>query len=114
MAACYHWLRFDTHHRMKHVLLGAVFSAMAVMTKGVFTLITIGSGLVCMWAYQGRWRELLRLKWWLAGLLTAVCVTPELLALYRQFDAHPEKPCSTKPVCPASVFLVGQPVWPLL
>ena len=91
MAACYHWLRFDTHHRMKHVLLGAVFSAMAVMTKGVFTLITIGSGLVCMWAYQGRWRELFRLKWWLAGLLTAVCVTPELLALYRQFDAHPEK-----------------------
>ncbi|MFM7698224.1 MAG: ArnT family glycosyltransferase [Limnohabitans sp.] len=91
MAACYHWWRFDTHARMKHLVLGAIFSGMAVMTKGVFTLITIGSGLLCMWAYQGRWRELFRLKWWLALCLTAVCVTPELLALYRQFDAYPEK-----------------------
>jgi 4-amino-4-deoxy-L-arabinose transferase-like glycosyltransferase len=91
MAASYYWLRFDAHGRLKHLLLGAMFSGMAVMTKGVFTLITISSGLVCMWLYQGRWRELLRWKWWVAALLTVVCVTPELWALYRQFDMHPEK-----------------------
>ena len=91
MAACYYWLRFDAHARLKFLLLGALFSGMAVMTKGVFTLITISSGLVCMWAYQGRWRELFRWKWLAALVLTALCVLPEVWALYRQFDMHPEK-----------------------
>ena len=91
MAACYYWLRYDAHTRLKYLLLGALFSGISVMTKGVFTLITISSGLVCMWAYQGRWRELFRLKWLVALLLTMVCVMPEVMALYLQFDMHPEK-----------------------
>ena len=91
MGACYYWLRYDAHSRLKYLLLGAIFSGISVMTKGVFTLITISSGLLCMWAYQGRWRELFRWKWLAALLLSLVCVVPELLALYRQFDMHPEK-----------------------
>ena len=90
-AAAYHWLRYDSPGRLKHLLLGAAFSGMAVMTKGVFTLITISSGLVCMWLYQRRWSALFHWKWALALLLTVVCTLPELLALYRQFDMHPEK-----------------------
>ena len=91
MGACYYWLRYDAHSRLKYLLLGAIFSGISVMTKGVFTLITISSGLLCMWAYQGRWRELFHWKWLAALLLSLVCVVPELLALYRQFDMHPEK-----------------------
>ena len=91
MGACYYWLRYDAHSRLKYLLLAALFSGISVMTKGVFTLITISSGLLCMWAYQGRWRELFRLKWLLALVLTALCVMPEVWALYRQFDMHPEK-----------------------
>ena len=91
MAACYYWLRFDADSRLKYVLLGALFSGISVMTKGVFTLVTITSGLVCCWAYQGRWRELFRWKWLAALLLTALCVMPEVWALYRQFDMHPDK-----------------------
>ena len=91
MAACYYWLRYDADSRLKYVLLGALFSGISVMTKGVFTLVTISSGLLCMWVYQGRWRELFRWKWLAALLLSLVCVVPELLALYRQFDMHPEK-----------------------
>ena len=91
MGACYYWLRYDAHSRLKYLLLGAIFSGISVMTKGVFTLITISSGLLCMWTYQGRWRELFRWKWLAALLLSLVCVVPELLALYRQFDMHPEK-----------------------
>ena len=91
LGACYYWLRLDAQFRWKYVLLGGLFSGISVMTKGVFTLITISSGLLCMWAYQGRWRELFRWKWLAALLLSLVCVVPELLALYRQFDMHPEK-----------------------
>ncbi len=91
MGACYYWLRYDTHAKLKYLLLGALFSACAVMTKGVFTLITITSGLVCMWIYQKQWRKLWSGKWLLAFVLSLLFTAPEVIALYVQFDAHPEK-----------------------
>ena len=91
MGACYYWLRYDAQARLKYLLLGALFSALAVMTKGVFTLITITSGLICMWMVQRNWYKLWSLKWLFALLLSLVFTVPELYALYLQFDAHPEK-----------------------
>src|SRR5512135_3012303 len=115
MGACYYWLRYDrlelnapfalslskghswfdrltTNGRgMKYLLLGALFSAGAVMTKGVFTLITITSGLVCMWMYQKQWNKLWSGKWLLAFALSLLFTAPEVIALYLQFDSHPEK-----------------------
>jgi len=90
-AACYYWLRYDTASRLKYLLLGALFSALAVMTKGVFTLVTISSGLVCMLLYQGQWSKLWSGKWLLAFALSLLFTAPELVALYLQFDAHPGK-----------------------
>ena len=91
MGACYYCLRLDATGRAKHLFLAAVFSACALMTKGVFTLVTIGSGLFFLWAYQGRLTQLLRLRWWLMLGLTVLFTAPELVALYWQFDLHPEK-----------------------
>ncbi len=91
MGACYYWLRFDAQARLKYLLLGAAFSALAVMTKGVFTLITISSGLVCLWGFQQHWQKFWSLKWWGALLLALAFTAPEVYALYVQFDAHPEK-----------------------
>ncbi len=91
MGACYYWLRFDAQAKLKYLLLGALFSALAVMTKGVFTLITITSGLVCMWLFQRHWQKFWSVKWWFALALSLLFTSPELLALYSQFDAHPEK-----------------------
>jgi 4-amino-4-deoxy-L-arabinose transferase-like glycosyltransferase len=91
MAASYYWLRYDGASKLKYLLLGALFSGVAMMTKGVFTLITITSGLVCMWMYQKQWHKLWSVKWLLALGLCVVFTAPELLALYLQFDAHPEK-----------------------
>jgi 4-amino-4-deoxy-L-arabinose transferase-like glycosyltransferase len=89
--ACYYWLRFDTSSKLKHLLLGALFTAISMMTKGVFTLITIGSGFVCLWIYQRRWHNFVSAKWLLALTLSLVLTAPELTASYMQFDAHPEK-----------------------
>ena len=89
--ACYYWLRWDMAHTWRHLLLGAALSAMAVMTKGIFTLITISSGLLCLWAYQGRLGQLLRLRWLAALGLTLLFLAPEIYALYWQFDSHPDK-----------------------
>ena len=70
MGACYYWLRYDAQAKLKYLLLGALFSACAVMTKGVFTLITITSGLVCMWLYQKQRHKLWSGKWLLALALS--------------------------------------------
>jgi 4-amino-4-deoxy-L-arabinose transferase-like glycosyltransferase len=91
MGACYYLLRYDAQSRIKYLLLGAAFSACAVMTKGVFTLITITSGLVCMWMYQKQWSKLWSGKWLLAFALALLFTAPEVVALYQQIDLHPEK-----------------------
>lgn len=90
-AACYYWLRFDAQAKAKYLLLAALFSGISVMTKGIFTLITIASGLACMWIYRGQWRNFWSPKWLLALALSLLCTAPEVLALYLQFDVHPEK-----------------------
>ena len=102
VGACYYWLRWDGwadpnravengQGRLKHMVLGALFAASAVMTKGVFTLITIGSGFVVLWLVQGHWQKLVSMKWWCALALTCVFLTPELWSLYLQFDSQPDK-----------------------
>ena len=90
-AACYYWLLFDAQAKAKYLLLGAMFSAISVMTKGIFTLITIASGLSCVWIYRAQWRNFVSGKWLLALALSLLFTFPEVLALYLQFDAHPEK-----------------------
>ena len=86
MAACYYWLRYDAQFRVKYLLLGALFTAMAVLTKGIFTLLTISSGFFCLWLYQRQWSKPFSLKWLAALILSLLFVAPELVALYFQFN----------------------------
>jgi 4-amino-4-deoxy-L-arabinose transferase-like glycosyltransferase len=88
MPACYYWLRYDARFRVKYLLLGALFTAMAIMTKGIFTLFTIFIGLVCLWLYQNQWTKLFNIKWLAALILSLLFVAPELAALYLQFNQH--------------------------
>jgi 4-amino-4-deoxy-L-arabinose transferase-like glycosyltransferase len=88
MPACYYWLRYDARFRVKYLLLGALFTAMAIMTKGIFTLFTISSGLVCLWLYQKQWTKPFSIKWLAALILSLLFVAPELVALYLQFNQH--------------------------
>jgi 4-amino-4-deoxy-L-arabinose transferase-like glycosyltransferase len=88
MAASYYWLRYDQAFRLKHLLLGALFTALAIMTKGIFTLFTIFSGLLCLWLYQRQWLRIFSLKWLAALALSLLLMTPELIALYMQFNRH--------------------------
>ncbi len=89
MPACYYWLRYDAKFRIKYLVLGALFTAMAIMTKGIFTLLTISSGLVSMWLYQKQWPKLLSTKWLVALTLSLLLITPELVALHLQFNQYP-------------------------
>lgn len=91
IAAIYHVYRADTPKWNAHLIAAAFFSALAIMTKGIFILVPILGGYFLYWIFSGRWAAFINPKWWLTLLLSFLFVSPELICLYLQFDAHPEK-----------------------
>lgn len=73
----------------KYLVLGAIFTACAMMTKGLFTIVTISTGVISLFIYNKKWREILSLKWLSAILLSFILIAPEIISLYLQFDLRP-------------------------
>jgi 4-amino-4-deoxy-L-arabinose transferase-like glycosyltransferase len=73
------------------LIICAFTSACAIMTKGIFVLITICGGFIFYWIVTKQWNQFLNYRWWVLLLLTIIFITPELYCLYAQFDMHPEK-----------------------
>jgi 4-amino-4-deoxy-L-arabinose transferase-like glycosyltransferase len=89
--AIYYFYRSYATGRWWYLLLTAVLAGCAVMTKGIFILLTIGGGMVVYWAITKQWKQFKYYKWYLLLLLIFICTLPELYSLYTQFDQHPEK-----------------------
>lgn len=89
--ATYYWLQYDRKFTWQALLLGSFFTGLGLMTKGIFVIITIVSGVFALWIYEKRLINVISPKWWLALTLSFVFATPEVVALYLQFDLHPEK-----------------------
>ncbi|RZU02757.1 ArnT family glycosyltransferase [Rivibacter subsaxonicus] len=90
-SASYAWLKFERRGTFRWGLLGALFTACALMTKGVFVLLLVGSGLVALLLWRRDWAGLFHWKWLAAAAGCLLFLMPELASLYLQFDAHPEK-----------------------
>jgi 4-amino-4-deoxy-L-arabinose transferase-like glycosyltransferase len=73
------------------LLLAALLTACAVMTKGIFVVIAIYSALLGELVFKKQFKEAFRLKWLALAALTIIFILPELYALYTQFDLHPGK-----------------------
>lgn len=91
IGACYFWYLYNECFSFRYLILGALFTALALMTKGLFVLLTICSGLVFVWAYTGELINFIKAKWILALVLSLIFTAPEVYALYYQFDLYPEK-----------------------
>lgn len=86
MPACYYWLKYHEKTKIQYLLLGALFTGCALMTKGIFVLVTIGSGMMVLWVYQKQLKNFVSIKWLLAVVLSFICALPEFMALYAQFS----------------------------
>ncbi|HEC43099.1 MAG TPA: glycosyl transferase [Bacteroides sp.] len=91
IASIYHYYRMLREFRFSHLLLASFFGGMAVMTKGLFTLIPIIGAVGGELIIKRNWKDLLSWKWILSLGLIVLFVSPELYTLYFQFDSHPEK-----------------------
>lgn len=89
VGAAYHFLRAHEPRSGMHLMLGALLSGCAVMTKGAVALVPVGGALLGHWASARSWRELLRPRWWIAAGLVVLFVMPEILCLVAQFGSRP-------------------------
>jgi len=88
MPACYYWLHYYKRNRFTYLFWGSVFTALALMTKGLFTIVTIWSGIFVLALYQQQWRQFLSFKWLYALILIFLLSLPELVALCFQFNGQ--------------------------
>lgn len=91
IAAFYHGYFLVLKNFSWHLVACAAYTALAIMTKGIFTLIPIFGGLFLYFVFTKQYSQFLKLKWYVLLLLIAFFIIPELYSLYTQFDMHPEK-----------------------
>jgi 4-amino-4-deoxy-L-arabinose transferase-like glycosyltransferase len=91
IASVYHFYRAYNPTNYRHLLLGCVFAACSIMTKGMFAIIPIGGAIAGQLIIKKEWKNLFAWKWLVAIVLTLIFILPELYCLYQQFDLHPEK-----------------------
>lgn len=89
--ACFYLWRYDHESRTKHLILTGFFVGLALMTKGLFVVITIFSGQIFYWYYTSQLRKLFSKQSLLVVCLSFMFALPEFICLYLQFDLHPEK-----------------------
>ena len=90
-AAVYHFYRADAFNNYRQLIWGCLFTACAIMTKGLFALVPIGGCFAGQFIINKQWKGLFNIKWLIAIVLIAIFILPEIWALYLQFDLHPEK-----------------------
>lgn len=91
MGAVYHFYKVKERFSMADVLLASVFTACAVMTKGIYLLIPIGAAIIGDYLFKGNIKGVFHWKWLLSFILVVVFTLPEIYSVYTQFDLHPEK-----------------------
>lgn len=91
MGATYYLHELKETFTFKNLVLAALYSAAAIMTKGVFVLIVLYSAVWGDVIVKREFRKFLDIRWGLVLVLTFLGVLPELYAVYHQFDLHPEK-----------------------
>jgi 4-amino-4-deoxy-L-arabinose transferase-like glycosyltransferase len=91
IAAVYHFYKANIRNNYWHLLAGCIFTACAIMTKGMFAIIPIGGAILGQLIITKQWKQLFNWKWLVAIVLVLIFILPELYCLYYQFDIHPEK-----------------------
>jgi len=88
MGAIYHLQQYLSAHHFTQLMLGAVFAALAVMTKGIYVVIPIGVSVIASIIYHRSYRIILTWHWLAAALVFLMGIAPALYALKVQFACY--------------------------
>lgn len=87
------WLisEFLIKNKIKYLLLGAVFTAFAMLAKGPIGIIAILMPIGLQLIYQKKWNQIFNVSWLLFLVVVCILLLPMSYGLYTQYDLHPEK-----------------------
>lgn len=91
VASIYWAYKYLKSKHFKNLVIACFFAGLAVMTKGIFALIPLIAAIGGELIIKKQWKTIANPIWLIALLLILIFITPELYALYMQFDMHPEK-----------------------
>ncbi len=91
IASIYHFACSLEKKLSVHLVAACFFTACAMMTKGLFTLIPIGAAVAGELLIKEQWKQIFHWRWIIAVILIAIFISPELYSLWYQFDQHPDK-----------------------
>ena len=91
ITSIFYYHRLVREFRIGNLLLASLFGGLAIMTKGPFTLIPIAGAVGGELIIKRKWKTLFSWRWVFSLALIILFISPELYALYQQFDSHPEK-----------------------
>jgi len=91
IASIYHFSQSLKKGLSWQLVCGSLFAAMAMMTKGLFTLAPIAAAVGGQLIFTRQWKQVFHWRWLIAIMLVVVFIFPELYALWFQFDSHPDK-----------------------
>ena len=91
ISGIYYVDRYLKTNKIGALILACLFTAFAIMTKGIFALIPIIAALAGELFLKRKWKQVFNKIWLLAVVLIFIFILPELYTLYLQFDLHPEK-----------------------
>ena len=91
IGSVYHFFKAQDKNWFWQLLIGSLWAACAVMTKGIFALIPVFGAIAISLAIVKNWKMLFNYRWLIAIGMVLVFMIPELWCLYLQFDSHPEK-----------------------
>ncbi len=73
------------------LIAGSLGLSCLLMTKGLFTIIPVASGIGLALLYNKNWKQIVHWQWLAIGLLTLTFIVPTLYGYYTQFDCYPGK-----------------------
>ncbi|MES2426128.1 MAG: glycosyltransferase family 39 protein [Bacteroidota bacterium] len=91
IGSIYHISNLEERFTFKDLLLAALLTACAIMTKGIFVIVAIYGSLLGQLIFRRKFLSIFSPRFIGLYALTLLFTFPEFYALYLQFDLHPEK-----------------------
>lgn len=89
------WFKFN---RWSNFIVGFVFIACGMMTKGSIALMLPGFAFVSHFVMQRNWKQFFRWEYLIGILIIAIMLIPMSIGLYQQYDLHPGKLINNVPI----------------
>ena len=89
--AIYKFVAFSYNNKYRDIIVGSLFLALAVGTKGMVAVFVTGIFIFIHLLYHKKLKEMFSWKWLSVIFWFFIFLSPFLYCYYLQFDAHPEK-----------------------